>query len=101
MAAILRQEDELLGPMEREALRIRFAVALAAMANIAVYWSPSRRRIFARTLPHDEASLFLPGNRRVPIPRDCVRVGCYLHPFSSGAFIDDLCETIRILHRHG
>lgn len=83
-----------LTPPERELFRSRFAMALANLHCIEVYFSPGIRKIFARSHPAQEESLFITTHGRRAMPIDVVRVGVYVAPFCSGDFLGDLDDTI-------
>ncbi len=47
--------------MDRKTIRYRFAAYVATLQAVAVWYSPSQQRIFARSLPCDEAAIHRAG----------------------------------------
>ena len=86
-------------PEEREQIRVRFAVSLTNLRHVAIYWSPTGKKIYARSVPHEEWEIFSSSHGRRPLPRDSVRVGFYASPFNSSTFLGDLDELIHRLGR--
>lgn len=81
--------------MDRKTIRYRFAAYVATLQAVAVWYSPSEQRIFARSLPCDESAIHRNQRGRKAIPTDAIRIGQYHHPCASLAFLDDLDEAIR------
>ncbi len=65
---------------ERRKIRQQFAVALANLEHVDVYWSTSRRRITSRSV----------GARLQRLPDDAELVGRYARPFNWNEFLGDL-----------
>lgn len=81
--------------MDRKTIRSRFSSDLAKLQAVAVWYSPSEQRIFARSLPCDESTIHRNQRGRKAIPTDAIRIGQYHHPCASLAFLDDLDEALR------
>ena len=84
-----------LTPNERSVIRSRFAMSLANLQVIKVFFSPSHRKICARSHPQwTEEQAFSSGQGRRPLPNDVVFVGVYSSPFPSPVFVEDLNELV-------
>jgi hypothetical protein len=74
-----------LKPKERRHFQKQFAMTLANLAQVRVYWCQATRRITARKTV---------STRRLELPSSCVLIGTYTHPFNSGDFIGDLDDLL-------
>lgn len=74
---------------EKRTYKRQFAMSLANMAHLRIYWSPTTRRIYARRV---NAKLHF------PLLPDAHLVGTYTHPFNGDDFLGDLDDLIAKLN---
>lgn len=76
-------------------------MTLANLGIFVAFWSPSRRRFYARTRTTckiaDLSDLFRPARGKAALPADAVYVGCYAGPFSSETLLEDVEQAAMLV----
>jgi hypothetical protein len=83
------RELHVLDLVERRRLKRQFSMTLANKGHVEIYWTPSGKRIIARTVAAADV-----GSRRTALPDDVHLVGTYAHPFNVNDFLGDLDDLL-------
>lgn len=79
----------MLSLLERRRLKRQFSMTLVNREHVEIYWTPSGKRIIARTVAAADKGL-----RRRVLPDDAHLVGTYAHPFNVNDFLGDLDDLL-------
>jgi hypothetical protein len=83
-----------LDPATARRLGSQFAMSLANLASFHVFWSPTLKRMFARSLSVPLTECAAAARGRPALPADAVHVGTYADPASPDQFFEDLNDAI-------
>jgi len=73
------------------------AMSLCQLQHCNILWSPSRRRLLARSAHHSLKECFKSAKGRPALPPDAVLVGNYAHGIPARYVIDDLLALLERL----
>jgi hypothetical protein len=78
----------------RARLRSQFSMSLANLDNCHVFFSPTLRKMFARSARVDPGEVFNSARGRPALPKDSLHIGTYADPVSPEAFFEDLHDEL-------
>lgn len=85
-----------LSAAERRASVARANVSLCNLAGCHFFWSPSRRRLYAREARRRIEDCYRPSRGRGgALPADALYIGCYVHGIAARVVLEDLYDTLR------
>ena len=79
---------------ERQLIRSQIAMSLCNIGTLNLFWSPTTRRVYARSTSRSIAQCFFPGVGRPALPTDAVHVGLYEYGIPVALVMDDLDDVI-------